>query len=207
MSQRTCTIPGCESKLIARGLCAKHYQRARVRGELHAHSPLPRPRIPLVDRFRSIGWTVTPQGCWEWNGARNGRNYGQINSGDRTPSGFMKPILAHRVAWEMENGPITGDLAVCHKCDNPPCVNPGHLFLGTKHENNTDMARKRRTLNGERRPQAKLTDAEVDEIRERYAAGGISQKDLGAQYGVSGSAVSAIVNYRRRKHKTYPEVA
>lgn len=206
MSNRTCGFDGCPSPTVARGLCGKHYQRMSKAGRLQEFKSGTRSREPLEVRFRRMGWTVTASDCWEWAGSRNSRGYGQIYSGTRSQSGHVKPALVSRVSWEVHKGPIPEGVAVCHKCDNPPCVNPGHLFLGTRHENNTDMAMKKRTLNGERRPQSKLTDMQVDEIRRRYANGDISQRALGEEFGVGQSSVSLIVSRSRRKHRTYPEV-
>lgn len=206
MPNRTCAILSCgNSKIIARGLCPQHYQHMRSAGRLSEFKKPPRPRLPLEERFKKTGWTMAESGCWEWNGSKNRRGYGQINSGRRTAAGNPAPEITSRVAWAISHGPIPEGMAVCHHCDNPPCVNPDHLFLGTKADNNRDMAEKRRTLNGERRPQAKLTDVEVEEIRRAYDLGGISQRALGERYGVSASAVSLIVNRLRRKNPTYPK--
>lgn len=76
-------------------------------------------------------------GCWEWQGARVGRGYGHLRFG-------QKYTYAHRVAWELTNGRIPSGLVVCHRCDNPPCCRPEHLFIGTQAENLQDMAAKRR---------------------------------------------------------------
>lgn len=207
-----CLFDSCGLPVVARRLCQHHYNAMYAAGKTEEFPKPPRRIVPLADRFRRIGWDVvqrrdgmTP--CHEWKGSRNRRGYGQISSGRRNAAGNSVPLLAPRASWEIHNGPIPDGQAVLHRCDNPPCVNREHLFTGSKAENNADMAAKRRTLNGERRPQAKLTDAQVEEIRERYAAGGISQKALGAEYGVQGSAVSLIVNRKRRAQPTYPVAA
>ena len=76
-------------------------------------------------------------GCWTWLGAKTALKYGQIELDGRS-------IYAHRVSWELANGPIPSGLQVLHRCDNPPCVRPDHLFLGTQRDNITDMANKGR---------------------------------------------------------------
>lgn len=207
MSQRICFFEGCASELVARGMCQHHYNKMSQEGRIGEFKKLPRPRQSLEDRFRRIGWATTAGGCWEWKGSRNGRGYGQVSSGRRSASGHMQPMLAPRASWEIHRGPIPPGMAICHTCDNPPCVNPEHLFLGTRRDNNADMARKRRSLNGERSPQSKLTDSQVDAIRERYAAGGVSQEALAAEYGISRSYVSMLARRVSRKHRTYPKVA
>lgn len=99
-------------------------------------------RTPLRVRF----WNkVTPRGeqeCWEWKGALNRTGYGMIRRGGRRAG----PILAHRASYELNCGPIPKGISVCHKCDNPPCVNPAHLFLGTHIANMWDSIRKGRFM-------------------------------------------------------------
>ena len=127
--------------------------------------------------------------CHVWTGARNEHGYGVGWDGKRTR-------LAHRMAWAKKHGPIPAGMMVCHKCDNPPCVNVDHLFLGTQTDNMSDCANKgrlegRRTPRGSAHPQAKLTEIQVQEIREARASG-ILLKTLSARYGVSETMISYI---------------
>jgi hypothetical protein len=109
---------------------------------------------------------------------------------------------AHRVAWELTHGPIPDGMLVCHRCDNPPCVNPPHLFLGTDALNAADKGAKGRARTtpqrGEDSPAAKVTTEAVLQIRARYAAGGISQRELGEEYGIGQTHVGRIVRGTRR---------
>jgi hypothetical protein len=109
--------------------------------------------------------------------------------------------MAHRIAWSRVFGPIPDGLVVCHRCDNPPCVRPDHLFLGTHQDNDADRDAKGRTANGERIGAAKLTDEQVAEIR-RLRDAGLSQTSIAARYGVSQSHVSRIVNFQNRAMPT-----
>jgi Mor family transcriptional regulator len=92
---------------------------------------------------------------------------------------------------------------VCHKCDNPPCVNPDHLFLGTHAENMKDMGDKGRRIGkaqGEESGRARLAAEQIVEIRRRYAEGGISYRDLAARYGVGKNTIQAIIQRRSWRH-------
>lgn len=124
--------------------------------------------------------------CWHWIANHDHRGYGRIRWCGLT-------TLAHRISYELAYGEFTPELCVCHHCDNPSCVNPRHLFLGTRKVNNQDMIRKKRQAKGEALPQHKLTKHEVVEIRQRYAVGTVSYKELAAEYGVSLSNIAQII--------------
>lgn len=140
--------------------------------------------IPAPQRF----WLQTdvrgPDECWEWTGARTDAGYGRIRV-----DGVQRQ--ATHVAWELLCGPVPDGFFACHRCDNPPCVNSRHLFLGTAKENSDDMRMKQREGHGA--PPPRLTQRQAHEIRERYAEGGISQRELAATFGVHQMTVSRLV--------------
>ena len=153
-------------------------------------------RIPIEDRFwRKVNKT---ESCWLWTACTDKKGYGWIGLG-----GHIAPrIYAHRLSWEIHHGkPIPMGLFVLHKCDIPACVNPDHLFLGTKSDNTKDMVSKGRhpsqkypgLQRGERNGFAKLTNLQADSIRRLYAGGGISQAALGNRFGIDQTSVSRII--------------
>ena len=138
----------------------------------------------------------TDTGCLEYMGARVAFGYGAIRG--RRDDGSWTMLKAHRAAWTLTNGPIPEGMYVCHRCDNPPCVNVEHLFLGDDADNMADKCAKGRQSREFDFPHTKLSDAQVTDIRTEYAAGGISQYALGRKYGVSQSHVSFMVNGKVR---------
>lgn len=131
-----------------------------------------------------------PNGCWIWQGCKNKQGYGQLKVNG-------KHMRAHRFSWQLHNGTIPkGEgyhgTCVLHKCDNPSCVNPDHLFLGTPADNNADMVSKGRCkvpgFKGEMHGQSKLTERDVIAIRHDQK----TQRKVAANYGVCQSTVSRI---------------
>lgn len=152
-------------------------------------------RKPLGDRF----WLrVDKSGdCWLWLGARRASGHGVVARGGH--QGGM--LGAHRVAWELTNGTVPDGLQVCHRCDNPPCVNPAHLFLGTQGDNMRDMHAKGRNAAletvGERNGNARLTDEQIYAIRQ--ASKDVKTSDLARRYGVTTHHIRRIVRGVVRK--------
>lgn len=133
--------------------------------------------------------------CWLWTDFLYDLGYGCLRI-----SG--KNIKAHRISWELAYNEIPDGMLVCHKCDNPSCVNPTHLFLGTIQNNLQDMRDKGRAVHtsGERNRHAILTDDKVRAIRNRYAEGDITQAQLAADYGVAKQQVSRIIRRVMWRH-------
>lgn len=148
---------------------------------------------PLVIRF----WekVETGSGCWLWRGTIKGGRYGVLNRGGKKDG----QAYAHRVAWELTNGPIPPGMDVCHACDNPPCVRPDHLFVGTRADNMADMKRKGRHRFGEGHQTGRLTDAQAREILRRALAGE-PPGNIGVEFGVSASHVENIRRGHRWSH-------
>jgi hypothetical protein len=131
-----------------------------------------------------------------------------LHSGFIAPNGYRlrwvprlkKSMLAHRVAWEQAFGAIPPGTCILHKCDNRACINPEHLFLGTRKDNAEDCVRKGRTNHGSARPQAKLTEDQVVEIRRAYSAKEATQYQLASTYGVHQAMIWRIIHKLRWRY-------
>ncbi len=138
-------------------------------------------------------------GCWEWTGNKS-RSFGY---GSFAYAGTTK--AAHRVSWEMHNGPIQVNseirILVCHKCDNPPCVRPDHLFLGTDADNNKDNMLKGRCRPrvGSSQWKTRHTEAEVIEMRRLFSEG-VSKRSIADRFGLTMSHLGFILRRKTWKH-------
>jgi hypothetical protein len=175
-----CAISDCSSKAIARRLCRKHYMRAVRGGTLESFAGAKPPT--LEERLRSK-IQVDASGCWLWTGQRRHDGYGMIWKDGRA-------CRAHVVVYELLKGRVRRNYCVCHTCDVRNCVNPEHLFLGTRAVNNHDMKAKNRCEHSERHHASKLTAIDVLAIR----AAEESHHALGKRYGVGPSVISRIRN-------------
>jgi hypothetical protein len=131
-------------------------------------------------------------GCLNWTGCQNKDGYGLVCY-------LGKTQVLHRLWYREYVGPIAEGLCVCHSCDNPSCVEPSHLFLGTSLENNDDKVSKRRHAFGEKGGRAKLTEDQVRAIRLEYEKGE-RQVDLAKRYGVHQTQISLIVTRKEWAH-------
>lgn len=226
MTQRTCSVDGCERPSKARTWCTTHYARWKRNG-----APILRPKqysstcscgepaaargfcLPCYLHARRHGmkpiqkykrstptqlfWTkvdfngpIVRQdlgSCWVWTAHRNGNGYGVFMYDCRSYS-------AHRISWFLTCGAKLGKLHVLHRCDNPGCVRPDHLFKGTHATNMIDKAQK------ERGNRTKLTAATVRQIRLLYGTGSFSRAALGERYGVSQGTISDAIMRRTWRH-------
>jgi hypothetical protein len=165
----------------------------------------------------------TPE-CWLWIGSTNENGYGRLSlPGHRTK---RLSVGVHRLSYVLHFGPISDSDCVLHHCDNPPCIRPDHLFIGTQQDNVADRTQKGRgwsyfkayperrprgakhhthkrpeaVARGERQGSAKLTDQQVLEIRARYATGAVSLRALARQYGLGSSQIYRIIQRKSWAH-------
>lgn len=144
-------------------------------------------------------------GCWAWLGPRKQGSYGVTRSPDR------RPIGAHRLAWQLANGRALGRHEyVCHRCDNPICVRPDHLFVGSQLDNMRDAKAKGRTRNpnparGERCKTSKLTPEAVTEIRRAFLAGE-GCRPIARRFGIDRAQVKRIVRGQSWAHLPMPSL-
>jgi len=175
--------PGPLRTTCGLGLCINPTHITPIKGS--------RPKkLPLSLFWSYVVFRGAPNGCWGWNGPVNSKGYGSV--------GDWK---AHRLSYELHFGPIPPGRHVCHRCDNPPCCNPDHLFAGTPQDNVRDCANKGRLIraNGVRVNTAKLTDDQVRAIREAYASGQ-TQVAIASAFDMSQPQVSVIVRRTGWKH-------
>ncbi|MDX9896524.1 MAG: HNH endonuclease [Desulfofustis sp.] len=139
--------------------------------------------VELIERF-SEKWQLNDQtGCWDWTASLNANGYGQIKQ-----PGKRVNFIAHRLSYLIHYGAIPDGMSVCHTCDNPKCVKPSHLFLGSQQENLLDMARKGRST---------MHNAKIDEEKafaiHKMAAEGMSQAKIGKAFGIGQQTVWKIL--------------
>jgi HNH endonuclease len=182
-----CCVKGCDAPTLALGLCNRHWRRTRKYGSPVAtkgHSGMMVGLAPKVRFDRQVKRTPT---CWLWAGATDRDGYG-IFRGD---VGGITYAKAHRYSWAFHTGEVLPrGIMVCHKCDNPRCVNPDHLFPGTAADNMIDKIRKGRANVpfGERAPTARLTVKQVKAIIRDPRP----HAQIAADYGVAATTIGSV---------------
>lgn len=185
MADRICSVESCGRPHSCKGFCARHYEQGKRLGW-----SVYRPKAPAgltlpeaLAYYTPVGRTASD--CWEWLGERNHDEYGKFGS---VVFGYR---FAHRMSWEVANNRIIpAGILVRHKCDNPPCVNPNHLELGTDADNCADSVERGRRFK-------KLTEVEVGAIRRRYADGGCTYQQLAKEFSVIPGTIGDIIRGRR----------
>lgn len=187
----TCSVDHCDRPIFATGLCSKHYMAKRKYGDPTVVKQKQHHGLTLRERF--FLYTRKKDGCWDWVGYRDPNGYGRLNVNGR-------PVLGSRISYMLHYGDIPKGGVVCHKCDNPQCVNPEHLFLGTQADNVADMHAKgrarKRALKGEAHHAAKVTEVIVREVRGRIEP----TSYLADLYGLSRTTIDDIRKRRSWAH-------
>ena len=176
----------CEQPAFSRNLCKKCYMRERYKGSLNQFS-----RVKIAVSLETH--IHKTESCWLWTGDKYSSGYGVVTISNHFRK--KKRIAAHRYVYQKLVGPIPEGKIVMHKCDNPPCVNPDHLRLGTIAENNADTAIKRRHHYGLDHWNGRLSDEQIVEIRQSP----LTQAALAKQYGVDQSHISRIKSGENRR--------
>lgn len=185
-----CLVENCSNKYYAKGYCEKHYQRIKKYGNTEGIKPQNPPEV----RF----WKFVDKqsDCWIWIGNKRG-NYGSFSVGSRS----LGSVLAHRFSWSMYSKQETPKgMVIMHSCDNPLCVNPAHLSVGTYMENTHDMLKKGRHTyiahKGNDNGKSVLNENIVREIRKSS----MNHAQLGRFYGVSASCIRGVRSGRTWSH-------
>lgn len=186
-----CSIEYCSKEAIARNYCHSHYRALMLYGDPEARKQVQHHGKTLTERF--FAYVKKTDNCWLWVGYRDPNGYGRMNYNGG-------PKLASRLSWMIHHGSLPEGSCVCHKCDNPQCVNPDHLFVGSQADNMADMTAKgrarKRGLKGEQHNLAKLTESAVRKIRSSKK----SAAEIAEEFGVSRTTVYDVRNRRIWTH-------
>lgn len=200
MAERTCSVEDCARPVASRGWCAKHYSRWRKWGNpmIVMHKSITHPSDPIARFWAKVDIRGEDE-CWPWlaSGLPNGRGIFFWRG---------KATYAYRVALELDGRPPGPDEHACHHCDNPNCVNPRHLFVGTRSDNMRDAWTKSRGVRqryvGETHPRATITEDTVRAIRSDGATGLLTRRQIAARHGCTVHVVTDILRGKNWRHVT-----
>jgi hypothetical protein len=181
-----CKVENCNGKVVGWGFCQKHYRRFMKYGDPDDRKHC---QAPMAVRFWRFVEKKSLDECWEWIGPKRPNGYGQISRETRAEGS----MASHRFSWELANGKSIPDgMVVMHKCDNPSCVNPNHLSIGTYRDNMIDMMQKGRkktvSIKGEENARSIINEEVVREIR----SSSLSHAELGRKFGVSPNCIRGV---------------
>lgn len=197
LQKRLCSVEGCDRGHFGLNFCKMHYRRFKKYGftgmvgtEQNLYS-LSRPND--LKKFFLSNIRISKEGCYEWIGKKNNDGYGTLTIDKKTSS-------VHRYMAALSLGfDIKSELCVLHKCDNPCCINPEHLFIGTQEENIQDMVRKKRIRVGSSKPLSKLNEDSVKKIKELLLAG-MFQYEIAKMFNIDRTIISRINTGEAWKH-------
>lgn len=187
LSSKQCSVALCKNKYHSKGLCNLHKKRLRENGSLRHKETGVLNKPETIDRFLNKV-CFNPSGCWEWKAFISPDGYGHFRADE------ISSKRAHVFSYHFFKGKIKKGYLVCHTCDNPVCVNPAHLWLGTHKENMHDKIQKGRGNNpsGVRHWQAKLSKHQVVKIKMAHLCG-IQKSEIAKRFKVSRATVHDVI--------------
>lgn len=190
---KTCSVEGCDRKVIAKNLCGTHYSQVRKGQTPTMPIKSIAPKGKLMSFLLGIACKDPTDTCIRWPYGKNTYGYGMIQVG-------AKLKQATHVILAMSSRPVPKGFMACHTCRNRDCVNPNHLYIGSAKSNALDMVTDGTLLRGEDHPCAAINQKQALEIIQRYHAGGTSYKKLAKEYGITCSSVYKLIKGRSWKH-------